>query len=208
MAGWRESQTHDAATAGGAATAAHNQQHHNPALQATRVTITRPWRLHSPDTAFIPQPAPKAAHTHGVKPVAQTQQQPHDTSSTNPPLATAAAASEAPPAARVTGPQVSVCKFFVNTGRCAKGSSCPFLHTAAGGAASRSRWLQQRSASVDLAGTLWSVRCLPQGSWLLCYVKVSPCCVLLVGKLTLRCRPTCVRVCCCLQGGRPASEGS
>lgn len=60
----------------------------------------------------------------------------------------AAGAADAPAAARVTSPQVAICKFWVNTGRCAKGGECPYLHTllpaAAGGAPSCRKWLQQR----------------------------------------------------------------
>lgn len=77
----------------------------------------------------------------------------------NTPSGTAAAGTDGPvvQAARVTSPQVSVCKFWVNTGRCAKGAQCPFLHTLlpAAGGVSRKNWLQKRYVvPQNLANTL------------------------------------------------------
>jgi hypothetical protein len=86
----------------------------------------------------------------------------------------AAASTDGPAAqaARVTGPQVSVCKFWVNTGRCAKGAQCPFLHTLlpAAGGVSRKTWVQKRYVR-PLRGcwhaqalTMWFK--LPLGDWI------------------------------------------
>jgi hypothetical protein len=70
----------------------------------------------------------------------------------------AAAGADGPvvQAARVTGPQVSVCKFWVNTGRCAKGVQCPFLHTLlpAAGGVSRKTWLQKRYVASKVCDPL------------------------------------------------------
>lgn len=165
-------------------------------MQAVSIKVTQPWKLHSPDVAFIPQPAPKAhkqpeqdaqsqqqaqqqqRQQLALSPQHEQQQQQQgvvgaDLSSnaaaagaaqdasgvhaeassqpdTSPDAAQTAGSARAASSttARVTAPQVSVCKFWVNTGRCAKGSDCPYLHTllpaAAGGVAMRRNWLQQR----------------------------------------------------------------
>jgi hypothetical protein len=153
------------------------QQQH-PELQAVSIKVTQSWKLHSTGVSFKPQPAPRAQHKQRAAPPSLPQQQkqqpaahgvdgkshahsasaerqvPADTLVKNNAnfdtvaAAAVAGAVDAVDAARVTAPQVAICKFWVNTGRCAKGGNCPFLHTllpaAAGGALSRRRWLQQR----------------------------------------------------------------
>lgn len=110
----------------------HTPQHQpSPAQQAQQldgVTVQQP----QPDSA---QPA---GHTVSV-PLAYVGSKASGT-------ATAGTEGPVVQAARVTGPQVSVCKFWVNTGRCAKGAQCPFLHTLlpAAGGVSRKTWLQKR----------------------------------------------------------------
>jgi hypothetical protein len=119
---------------------------HSPTLQAVSIKVTQPWRLQSPALAFIPRPAPRA-------------HKPQQQQAESPSQATATAAEAAPTgvqqdtsspaaAARVSAPQVAVCKFWLNTGRCVKGTDCPYLHAvlpaAGGGSVSRRNCLRQR----------------------------------------------------------------
>jgi hypothetical protein len=61
------------------------------------------------------------------------------------------AAEQAPPPAApatapavVQEPQLAVCKFWVNTGRCAKGDACPYAHLAD----CRKAWVTRRYETV------------------------------------------------------------
>lgn len=123
----------------------------HPTLQAVSITVTQPWRLQSPALAFIPQPA--------TRPHKQQQQQQQQLEPQSQAIVTATEAAPsgvqqdttgagAAAAARVSAPQVAVCKFWLNTGRCVKGTDCPYLHAAlpaaGGGSASRRNCLRQR----------------------------------------------------------------
>jgi len=78
---------------------------------------------------------------------------PHSAAAAAPPAAAERVGmlSDRPAAVKVTAPQVQVCKYYINTGRCAKGADCPYLHTltsAALWAPSRHTWVQNRCAKL------------------------------------------------------------
>lgn len=100
-------------------------------LRATAVRVLRAWRDSHPGEAFKPRPAP--AHA------AAGQRQPQQQDVQQEPAAAQQAGLEEPPAAVVQPARLAVCKYFVNTGSCAKGAACPFLHLHTG--ALRQSWL-------------------------------------------------------------------
>lgn len=126
-------------------------------LQAAAVAVLAPWRDSHPGQSFTPRPAPPHAAAEPPQPAAAEQQQ-RSADSNSPQkqqagadlapvpegpqgttAAAAAAAAAAAGAVRRPSAQRQVCKYFVNSGRCAKGASCPFAHEHTG--ALRQRWL-------------------------------------------------------------------
>lgn len=94
-------------------------------LNVTSLTMLLPWREAAPDgRSFVPPALAAAAKADS-------------------PLSTTGPA--APPAAEDApqpGPETQPCKQFINTGRCAKGARCRFLHEA--DSAQRQQWVQSR----------------------------------------------------------------
>lgn len=122
----------------------------HPTLQAVSIKVTQPIRAQSPALAFIPQPAPRPHNQQHQQQQLEPQSQAIVTATEAGPSGvqqdTTGAGAVA--AARVSAPQVSVCKFWLNTGRCVKGTDCPYLHAvlpaAGGGSVSRRNCLRQR----------------------------------------------------------------
>lgn len=102
----------------------------------TAITVLSSWSELNPSTPFQPQPRSKARSCDVV-------------STSEAPLSVAA--SEAPPAA----PSLvrTVCKFFVNTGRCAT-RDCSFAHDVA----ARGEWVAERQRERRAAAQLDSER--------------------------------------------------
>jgi hypothetical protein len=132
-------------------------------LQAVTVTVLQAWKASHGPVAFKPQPSPlKQLHKEQQQQHRQTQQQQQQQpkhqqqdqqeggnvnagASHAAAVATSAAVPEtAAAAAVVQEPQLAVCKFWVNTGRCAKGDACPYAHLVD----SRKSWVKRRCVCV------------------------------------------------------------
>eukprot|EP00775_Hariotina_reticulata_P005195 gene5195-5433_t len=94
-------------------------------LLVQQLTVIRPWR--GQQAAVLQQPSIRRAA--------------NDASQHPDPSAIAA----------VQPPQLAVCKFWVNTGRCAKGAACPYAHLQSGVLpAARNTWLKQHKGRRQL----------------------------------------------------------
>ncbi len=121
-------------------------------LQATRVDVVRPWQDTSAGVSFRPQPSPCQQQQQESAAAVGTATQPESQQPAAPPGAqqrnswavecSPTAFPAAVAAAATTGQQSSpplqqqqaqaLCKFWVNTGRCAKGAECLYPHVQSG----------------------------------------------------------------------------
>lgn len=115
-------------------------------LQAVAVTVVVPWRRGHPGRTFVKRPAPPhaaAAEPRALPAPAQQQQQAADGSNAQLQQPGAGQAPALPVAQGMpdaaAAPPARLCKYFVNTGRCAK-ACCPFTHEQT--AALRQRWIK------------------------------------------------------------------
>lgn len=141
-------------------------------MQATAVQILQTWQEHNAGVAFTPQPSLLHCQLadNSKHPEVQVQQQEqcynsilqgdagdpiinqqqlgsyaNSHESLDPRAGTPPACTAEQAAALVQPPQLAVCKFWVNSGRCAKGSGCPYSHLQpAALRTSRGSWLQAR----------------------------------------------------------------
>ncbi len=121
-------------------------------LLAARVDIVRLWQDTSAGVSFRPQPSPYQQRRQESAAAVGAATQPESQQPAAPPSAqqrnswaverSPTALPAAVAAAVITGPQSSpppqqqqpqaLCKFWVNTGRCAKGAECPYPHVQSG----------------------------------------------------------------------------